>query len=176
MVWEDTTAKTVAFLCRREPVRVDQRLIGELKAVSSQRGGANVRLCLHDSPEALFHEMIILERAGKYYRPHKHLAKGESYHIIEGELGVCVFDEQGAVADACVLTPHGTVAYRVGRAMYHMIVPLSSLVIYHESKPGPFIRSSDCAYAAWAPTGDDAAAVTAFIERVRELVQRGQQT
>ena len=32
------------------------------------------------------HNMIIFERKGKYYRPHKHEDKGETFQIINGDI------------------------------------------------------------------------------------------
>ena len=171
-VWQDKSAKTVAYFCRKPPIKIDGRLLDELKRLAARLGGQNVRLCLHESPEAVFHEMIILEHAGKYYRPHKHTAKGESYHIIEGSLGVIVFDEQGKVEDACVLNPHGPLVYRIGANMYHMILPLSEFVIYHESKPGPFVRERDSLNPSWAPDGGNTAIAADYVLKLQAALER----
>lgn len=169
-VWQDAGAKSLSYFCRRRPVRVDQRLVAQLKRLASAGGGRNARLCLHESPQAAFHDMIILERPGKYYRPHHHPAKGESYHIIEGAMGVFVFRQDGEVADACVLAPDQTLVYRVEAAMDHAVMPLSPFVLYHESKPGPFTGDSDCVYPAWAPDGQDPEAVAAYTAALRKLL------
>lgn len=167
---QDAGAKTLSFFRQSLPVRIDQDVIAQLKRLAVSRGNQNVRLCLHDSPQAPFHDMIILEHPGKYYRPHKHLTKGESYHIIEGAMGVCVFDEQGQVTDACLLTPEGTLVYRVGVNMYHAVLPLTERVIYHESKSGPFLGETDSLYPDWAPDGHDAQAVTEHVTRLRRAL------
>ena len=92
----DESGRSVGFFCRRLPVRIDGKLIQELIDESERRGGSNVRICLHDGPEALFHDMIILEHKGnKYYRPHMHPGKGDCMHIIEGSLAVFSFDDEG---------------------------------------------------------------------------------
>ena len=152
-VWEDKTAKTISFFCRKLPVRVDSSLIGELKIIAQNQGKKNVRLCLHDSPNAVHHDIIILEHKGKYYRPHKHLKKGEAFHIIDGEMGIFVFNEDGIVMDFCCLKS-GEI-FRVGVGMYHMVMPLTEFVIYHENKPGPFLKDGDSIYPDWAPDGDN---------------------
>ena len=170
-VRQDAGAKTLSFFRRSLPVRIDQDAIAQLKQLAASRGNQNVRLCLHDSPQAPFHDMIILEHPGKYYRPHKHLTKGESYHIIEGAMGVWVFDERGQVADACLLTPEGTVVYRVGVNMYHAVLPLTERVIYHEAKPGPFLGETDSLYPEWAPDGRDAQAVAEYTKRIRNVLE-----
>ena len=154
ILWEDAGAKTVAFFCKRHPVCVDAALIEELKKVSAARGGKNVRLCLHDSPAADHHDMVILERRGKYYRPHKHREKGEAFHIMEGRMCVFTFDDAGNVTESRALDSGDIL--RVGVNMYHAVMPLTAMVIYHENKPGPFLGEKDSIYPDWAPDGLDA--------------------
>jgi len=62
------------------------------------------------------------------------------------------------------------VVYRVGARMYHAVLPLTPWVIYHESKPGPFLGEADCVYPAWAPDGQDAGAVAAYTSMLRRVV------
>ena len=167
----DPGAKSKAYFCRRNPVRVDHQLLMELKEIARGIGDRNVRLCLHESPEAAFHQMIILEHRGKYYRPHKHLTKGEAYHLIEGEMAVFVFDEDGRVADACRLDPRGNFLYRVGPNMYHGVMPLTALVLYHESKPGPFLGDADSVYPSWAPEASDTDGIAEYTQRVLQALE-----
>ena len=165
---EDKGAKTIAFFCRTLPVVVDARLIDELKQVSKQRDNANVRICLHDGPAADHHDMVALERKGRYYRPHKHARKGDTFHMLEGQLGIFSFDGDGNVTDAVVIGP-GEI-YRTAINMYHAILPLTDYVIHHESKPGPFEGENDSIYPDWAPDGSDAAETAAYVARLSELL------
>lgn len=135
----DEGERSVAYFCKKLPARVDHELITRLKGVFKKLGDRNLRLCLHSGPDALFHEMIIFERRGKYYRPHKHADKGETFHIIEGEMGAFSFDDSGHIIDACTLSLETNLIYRVKVNAYHAVLPVSDYVIYHESKPGPFI-------------------------------------
>ncbi len=167
-VWRDPNAKTLAFFCRSLPVKVDQRLIRELRQISEENDNANVRVCLHESPQAAFHDMIILERAGRYYRPHKHLQKGETWHIMEGTMGVFVFDADGNLIEANTISA-GEI-YRLSLDTYHALIPLSDAIIYHESKPGPFLGQEDSLYPEWAPDGSDPEATAAFIDKLKQLI------
>ena len=171
---EDGGAKTVAFCCRNCPVLVDARLIGELKQVSLERGGSNVRICLHDGPDARQHDMVALERKGRYYRPHKHARKGDTFHMLKGQLGIFSFDTGGNVTDAVVIGP-GEI-YRTGTNMYHAILPLTDFVIHHESKPGPFEGENDSIYPDWPPDGRDSSETAAYVNglaaRMRERKAR----
>ena len=167
-VWVDEGGRSLGYFCQKKPVKVDEELIQKLKDTSARLDGKNLRLCLHEGPDAAFHEMIILERRSNYYRPHKHMSKGESYHIMEGSQAVFIFDEQGKVIDACVLEPQGSFIYRVGPNMYHAVMPLSDLIIYHESKPGPFIREGDSVFPDWAPDGTDPQEVVEFVDKLQQ--------
>lgn len=154
-VWVDEGGRSLGFFCKKTPVRVDKELIEELKEKSARIGNQNLRLCLHEAPNAAFHDMINLQHRGPYYRPHKHISKAESYHIIEGSMACFVFDEDGQVVDANILEPTGNLLYRVGVDMYHAVVPLTALLIYHECKPGPFLPEGDSIFASWSPDGND---------------------
>jgi cupin fold WbuC family metalloprotein len=169
-IWEDTGAKSVSFFCRRRPVRVDAAVIGELKRISAERGGSNVRVCLHHGPDSAHHDMVILENVGKYYRPHRHVAKGETFHIIEGRMGLFAFDADGNVTDACALAA-GDI-YRVEEGGYHAVMPLSAPVIYHENKPGPFTGQGDSLFPAWAPDGTNAAEVERYVLELKSHLPR----
>lgn len=168
----DDAGRSRAYFFLRGPVTVDRALIGELKEIASGLGGRNVRICLHEGPTAAFHEMIIFERPGVYSRPHKHLVKGESYHLIEGSMGAFVFDEEGAVVNACVLEAAGNFIYRVGVNTFHAVMPLGDFVIYHEAKPGPFTGDTDSIYPPWAPDGRDAAAAARYTDGLRRMLGR----
>ena len=169
----DDGKKSLAYFCRNAPVQVDAALVARLKEIMAGLGSRNLRVCLHKDPAAVSHEMLILERKGKYYRPHKHFNEGETFHIIEGRMGVFSFDEEGSVIDACILEPRGVLMYKAGTNMYHAVMPLTEIVIYHESKPGPFVSSSDNTYPAWAPDGSDIKEASAYSRRLRRILKDG---
>ena len=113
----DSTGKSIAFFSIKKPIAVNKDLINELKENWLLSPDKNLRICLHDSPSSLFHEMVILETQGKYYRPHKHMNKGESYHIIEGKLGIVNFNDCGDITDARILDPFNDYLYRLGESV-----------------------------------------------------------
>jgi len=166
-VWIDECGVTPGYFCLQKPVRVDRDLIDKLKQISVDRGHQNMRLCLHENADASFHDMIILEYQNVYNRPHKHASKGETYHMIEGTQGLFIFDQNGTVTDACKLDPDGNFMFRVDSDMYHMVMPVSELVIYHEARLGPFKRDTDSIFADWAPDGVDPNAAANYIEIMR---------
>lgn len=168
-IQSDPKAKTLSFFCKRRPVRIDAAVIAELIHLGSVADSRNVRVCLHESPAAEHHDMIILEHRGRYYRPHRHNRKGECFHIMRGEMGVFGFADDGEVLDAIRLNP-GDI-YRIEVGMYHAVMPLSDTVVYHESKPGPFLGESDSIYPSWAPDGSDPAAVRAYVSSLLDRLR-----
>lgn len=168
-VWRDSKAKTLAFFCKTLPAKVNNDLINELISISEAEGKVNVRISLHDGPDAPFHDMIILERPGSFYPPHKHLQKGETWHVMLGRMGVFVFDDDGSIVDASVVAA-GEI-YRLSLDTYHAVLPLDDYVVYHESKPGPFLGNADSLYPAWGPANADAAAQDAFTARLWAAIE-----
>jgi glucose-6-phosphate isomerase len=158
----DAGAKSVAFFCVKRPVRIDADVIADLRTLAAENNGRNARICLHAGPEANHHDMVVLEHRGKYYRPHKHADKGEAFHVMDGQLGIFAFADDGAIVDAHVLNP-GDI-YRVEAGMYHAVLPQTEQVLYHENKPGPFLGDGDSIYADWAPDGTDQKAVDEYVD------------
>jgi cupin fold WbuC family metalloprotein len=164
----DASGKSPAYFCRRKPVAVTRELIADLVA-RGKGTGQGVRLCLHESPESLLHDMIVVQYAGQYSRPHKHLEKGESYHMIEGEMGIVIFDDEGNMVDACHMDTSKITVYGVGTGMYHTNFPLTDVAVYHESRPGPFVPE-DSVFAPWGPDGGDEDAAREFVAALREML------
>ena len=164
----DDSRKSPAYFCRRKPVAVTRELIADLVAKGAGTG-KGIRLCLHEGPDALLHDMIVVQYAGQCFRSHKHLEKGESYHIIEGEMGVVIFDEEGKVVDACRMDTSNTMVYGVGTGMYHTNFPLTDVVVYHESRPGPF-SPGDSVFPPWGPDGENEEAVREFVAELTRLL------
>jgi cupin fold WbuC family metalloprotein len=164
----DTSGKSPAYFCLRKPVAVTRELIADLVAEGAE-SGKGIRLCLHEDPDALLHDMIVVQYGGQYFRPHKHLEKSESYHMIKGEMGVVIFDDEGKVVDACRMDTSNTTVYGVGTGMYHTNFPLTDVAVYHESRPGPFV-SGDSVFAPWGPDGEDEDATREFVAELTWLL------
>lgn len=158
----DDSGRSPAYFCQTEPVGVDQKLIQDLKKNAARLGDKDLRLCLHDKPEAPFHEMINLQHKHKYHPPHTHPANSESYHVLEGTLAVFIFNDDGGVTDSILLSPEGIFLYRVPPVAFHFMMPVSDIAIYKESKLGPFNRDRDTISAPWAPSGSDRSQLLAY--------------
>jgi cupin fold WbuC family metalloprotein len=151
----DLKDRGASFFAVDQTTIVTKNLIRALTEESTAAGGISARICLHTMPDADFHEMIVLERGDHYFPPHRHVFKGESCHIIEGELAMFTFDDGGEVQTATVLGRKGSLMSRVGINQWHFTLPLTDPVIYHEAKPGPFLGDKDREFARWAPRAND---------------------
>ncbi|NDB85209.1 MAG: cupin fold metalloprotein, WbuC family [Alphaproteobacteria bacterium] len=131
------------------------------------------RICLHSNHSNLTQEMLICLVGFNYFHPHRHPGnRSESYHLIEGELDVYLFNEYGGVIQKIELSaPKSDVKcnkpfiYRVSGSVYHFTVPRSKLTIYHEVLSGPWDMNS-IEYASFAPGENDRDGVRTFTEKV----------
>jgi cupin fold WbuC family metalloprotein len=114
--------------------------------------------------------MLIVLLRGTYIRPHKHLAKVESFHIVEGAVDVVVFDEAGAIVDIVRMGDYASgrnFYYRISQPAYHTLVLRSDVLVIHETTNGPFHRD-DSIFAPWSPAEEDEAAANAFMKKLSE--------
>lgn len=143
------------ILYAKEDVEIVQwDVIRNLKQIAKEHYLKRSRLCLHHDLNAPTHEMIIVAHRSTYIRPHRHpKCKSESYHVIEGEMDVNIFKEDGRLERVVQLSSGGTGAfmYRVTNGWWHQPVPRTEWVVYHETYSGPFEKKIDVEYASWAP-------------------------
>jgi cupin fold WbuC family metalloprotein len=155
-------------------VLVDAADITRLKADAQNNPRRRIRLCAHYGVDDRLHEMVIVHTKDAYVRPHKHLGKSESFHVIEGEVDVVVFDEGGAVTD---VIPMGSFAsgrpffYRIAAPLFHTLLIRSEVLVFHETTGGPF-RRADTVFAPWAPEDGDVAAVSRFLADLEAQLAR----
>jgi cupin fold WbuC family metalloprotein len=138
--------------------------IDRLKGIALTSPLKRARICLHRSDEDGVHEMIIALARECLFPPPRHVAKTESFHMIEGRLGVVIFNDDGSVRSGFVLAPpsqRGILAYRLCTSAFHAVLPLDDVVVYHETTNGPF-KQGEAIVAPWAPAQDDE--LRAFLE------------
>lgn len=135
----DENAKSLSYFARTPSVSLSKKMITDLKEKSISKGCVNVRLCLHRNPDENLHDMIILQyRNQTCKKPHKHLNKNETLHVIEGDLTSLIFHEDGELVKEVFLTPEDNLLYRIQPGLYHTCIPRTNLTIYRETKQGPF--------------------------------------
>jgi cupin fold WbuC family metalloprotein len=146
-------------------VVVDAGDVAGLKRAAEENARRRIRLCAHHSTDDRVHEMLIVHARDTYVRPHKHVGKSESFHVIEGDVDVVVFDDGGQVADVIRMgaVPSGRpFYYRIADALFHTLLIRSEVLVFHETTAGPFQRA-DTVFAPWAPEDGDDAAVRSYL-------------
>lgn len=141
-----------------EIVRVGPDTLEFLKNQAALLPRRRIRLCTHPGVENSLHEMIIVHGRDAYVRPHKHLGKAESLHLIEGSARVLLFEDDGTLADSIALSvavPRGNIYYRMESSMFHSLLIDSDWLVFHEVTEGPF-RREQTTFASWAPVEDQA--------------------
>ena len=149
-------------------VAVDDITIAELKRIAAQNPRLRSRLCTHGDPSDGLHEMLIVHHREAYVRPHRHLGKPESFHVIEGTAQVLIFNGTGVVRDVLDMAPYGQgklCYYRMPDDVFHTILISSEWLVFHEITAGPF-DPSRTAFADWAPDGSDAVAAMDYMARL----------
>jgi len=139
----DDTGKSIACFAVKDNIALDKNVINELKILSQNLGKKDIRICLHSDRDNTLHNMINLIYKKEKNIPHKHKDKSESYHIIEGRMIITLFDDKGSIKDECSLDENDTFLFRVGENTFHTTVPETEYVIFHETRPGPFLKDGD---------------------------------
>ena len=151
-------------------VEINPERLAEVKQRAQESPRKRFRLCLHRGVEDTVHEMVIAFSKQTYIRPHRHPGcKTESYHIIEGEMTVLFFDDEGRVTRRIEMgEPRSgrTCLYRLSSSLWHMPAPRTDMVVFHETFLGTFDRDRDVEEAPWGPAEGDAQAITDFLEKI----------
>jgi cupin fold WbuC family metalloprotein len=153
-------------------VTVDAAEVADLKRGAHQNPRTRIRLCAHPRVDDRLHEMIIVHERACYVRPHKHVGKSESFHVIEGEVDVVIFDEGGRVADVMQMGAYASgrpFFYRIAEPTYHTLLIRSDVLVFHETTNGPFTREQTI-FAPWAPEDADAAGVARYLGELNAMV------
>lgn len=152
-------------------VFVDSADLDELKRLAQLNPRQRVRLCTHRSPADSLHEMFIVHMRDCYVRPHKHLGKSESMTVLEGEVDVVLFEDDGSIRDVIGMGAPGSgrIFYqRLSDPIYHMLIIRSEFLVFHESTEGPFLRENT-AFPDWAPA-DQGSASAEFADKIKKLI------
>ena len=167
-VRKDEKARTTSYFCTKDTVIIDQDAINELVQESKDNDNSDVRISLHKGPEDTFHNMIILQTQGKYYRPHKHAKKVEVYQMIIGEMLIVIFNEDGTVRIKEKLSLSDKFIFRIPANTHHVTIPLTEHAVFHESKPGPFEGKGDSIFLEGTPERDDLKEGLKYFEKLKE--------
>ncbi len=147
--------------------------IQELKRLALLNPRQRVRLCTHRSPNDRLHEMVIVHTRDCYVRPHKHLQKAESMAILEGDVDVLLFHDDGSIRRIIQLgaMDTGKIFYqRLPEGMYHTLIIKTEFLVFHEIIEGPFLRENTI-FPEWAPA-EQGETSKEFMDKTELLIRK----
>tara|TARA_Y100001968_G_C19315474_1_gene696435 strand:- start:472 stop:1014 length:543 start_codon:yes stop_codon:yes gene_type:complete len=120
---------------------LDYSLIKLLKEDCKSNTKKRSRINFHRNSKELVQEMIIALHHDTKVDVHRHISKSESFHIIEGKLAIVLFqNDSSKILDTIQLESKSNHCfYRLNSELDHLVIPLSEIVIIHETTQGPFI-------------------------------------
>lgn len=153
-------------------VVVESSDLAQMKQLALINPRQRIRLCTHHSPSDRLHEMFIVHTSDCYVRPHKHLGKEESMAILEGEVDVVLFHDDGTIRQVIRmgdLNSGKRFYYRLSEPTYHTLLIRSKFLVFHEITEGPFLRAHTV-FPEWAPE-EQSAGRRDFVARIQSLIQ-----
>ena len=154
-------------------VVINKQDIDHLRQVAYSNPRQRARYCTHTSVDDEVHEMIIYHKKGTYIRPHKHMEKTESFHIIDGDANVVLFDEEGnvnTVRSMGVYESGKSFYYRIPESVFHMQI-LKKNTLFHEATKGPFDKN-DTVFPSWAPPEGEQRLVNEYLKKINLQIKQ----
>ncbi len=145
-----------------------------LKERAARNPRRRMRICTHRDEGDALHEMLIALHQDVYVRPHRHVGKVESAHVIEGSADLVVFDPEGSIEAVLPLGDPRSgrrFYYRMAEPRYHTLVLRSEFLVFHEVTNGPF-RREDMTFAPWSPPDGEHEAIARFRARLDLALRR----
>jgi cupin fold WbuC family metalloprotein len=140
------------------PRFLDRRLFEQLSEQAAQSPRLRQHHNLHEMSEPC-HRLAVGLQPGTYIAPHRHLSadKAESLLVLQGRLGLLLFDGDGNLVQTRELSAGGDcVGVDVPPGVFHALVVLEADSILFECKAGPYRPLGEGEQALWAPREGDA--------------------
>ncbi len=156
------------YVAADDIVRLDRQAVEFIRDCALRNPRGRARICAHKDSGDNLHEMLIGIAPGSYVRPHRHLSKVESFHLIEGSADIVILSEQGSIEDVIELGPNANFYYRLDSPRYHTLLISSPVLVIHETTNGPF-DPAQTDWAAFSPVEGTAESVS-YTSRLRRWV------
>ena len=128
------------------------------------------RVCSHTSNKDKIHEMFIFHKKGAYVRPHKHVNKLESFHLIKGKATIIFFDNNGKAKKVIKMGEFRsgkTFYYKIFKSFFHTVL-IEKDVLFHEVTSGPFVKNKTI-YAKWSPDEKNRLEVKKYLLKLKKI-------
>ena len=160
------------FVSADPMVRIGASEIDFIKEQARNNPRKRARICTHRTNDDPLHEMVVALASNSYIRPHRHVRKSESFHIIEGEVDVALFDDAGNLRNVVTLGGAGTgrsLFYRLSDSIFHTLLIRTEFLVLHEVTNGPFDpRLTE--FAPFAPAEEELKEVRNYMNRLSRAV------
>ncbi len=150
---EDKKGRTKSFYLKKKNSNINLKLIIDFLNYFSKKFNQDTRVCFHKNYKDKLQDMILIQHYMNFYKPHKHLNGYDTYNVIDGKLGVVTFNDYGKIKNSLLLKKNNV--YKTPTNMFHVTIPISKKVIYHEYKSGKFNRKTNCIFPQWCPRNLD---------------------
>jgi cupin fold WbuC family metalloprotein len=157
------------FYLKKKIEFINHQHINFLKKKVKVAKRKRARICMHTNLSNKLHEMLIILTKNTYIRPHKHLGKAESLHVVEGSADVIFFNDKGKIIDRKTLGEKDNnynFYYRINSSTFHTFKLRTKYFIFHEATEGPFLKSKT-KYAKWSPQEKDFKATKKFMNSIK---------
>lgn len=147
--------------------------LAELSRLGLATQEQRTRLCVHEGPDSLVHEMFIIHTHDTYVRPHRHKAKSESFQVLEGRGTLVLFDDEGNIERTLKLgglSTGETFYFKMPAQVWHMLIIESEVIVFKEVTQGPF-DADDCEFPDWAPPGRHVNEVPEYMANIKQQLK-----
>lgn len=129
------------YYTQRRPALASMQCLLLLKELASYRGLPFCRVCLHQTDDEPIHEMLMIHTRPYKAGPLKQLKTSLSYHMLDGAVEVCLYDEDGKCFWKTDLDSRDDSKSRFVRLEAHVFRSIESktpYTIFLEVASGPF--------------------------------------
>jgi cupin fold WbuC family metalloprotein len=129
----------------------NRKFINDLITTAENSPRRRAHHTIHEADDDPVQRLFVALASGTYFRPHRHSGKKELVIVLQGKLGMLVFDDNGEVIDRYELTPAAMPALEHPMGNWHACVALEPETVFIEVKQGPFTPTMPEDFAQWAP-------------------------
>jgi 8-oxo-dGTP diphosphatase len=131
------------YYANKNPFCISRQQMYILKSLVTIKNIPVFRICMHVNDNADIHEMIMIHSKPSKVGPLKQLKTSLSYHIIEGELAIELFDEKGFKLKDYIVSnnnqnENATTSIRLNAKEFRTVSSISPFAIFLEVGSGPF--------------------------------------
>lgn len=154
---------------------IDEALLDALSAEARSHPRLRKNRNFHHDDQAPGQRLLNAIEPGSYVMPHRHVDphKDETMVVLRGQIGLVIFDEEGAILRAVCLSGGGEFGsgargVDIPHGCWHSMLALESGTVFCEAKAGPYAPLADDERAPWAPA-EGTPDVPVYLERLRGL-------